>query len=409
MRNPFAVAHDGPSARQTALSGPFLSTVLISFFFILGISIVVPVLPLAVESYGITRAEGGLLLSSFALGRLAFDLVAGMLGDRFGIRRVALLACAITIVASLYAATMPVYPLLLAARVAQGVGSALYMTVAMSYVIDMAPDGHVGRMLAIYQGVILAGVSFGPTVGGLITQVWGIHGPFLLYAVFGLIGGIVALRWMPRLSATGARSDQDAPSESRSHALRALMASPTFLIVLLAAFTVFATRSGTANTLLPLLAVEEWGFSQAMVGVLLTVTALGNLAVLTHAGRTVDKGRRRTLRFGLIAAVPAVGVLAFAISPWMLFAGALWVGVAKAYASVVPGTVLSDLAPPHVRSTAVGIQRTVTDFGLLAGPYTAGAMADHFGFTTAFLLTGGFVAVVALTTLGMRETAPAAP
>ena len=406
MRNPLAVGHAGPSARSTALSAPFLSTVLISFFFILGVSIVVPMLPLVVDTYGVTRAGGGLLLSSFALGRLAFDLVAGVLGDRFGIRRMALLACAITIVASLVAATTPSYPLLLAARVAQGVGSALYMTVAMSYVIEMAPEGHVGRLLAIYQGVILAGVSFGPTVGGVITHLWGIPGPFLLYALFGVIGGIVAVRWMPRHGGRAHAQESEAVAE-RGPAMRALMTSPTFLLVLLAAFTVFAVRSGTGNTLMPLLAVEQWGFSQTAVGILLTASAAGNLLVLTHAGRSVDGGRRRTLRFGLWASVPVAAVLAFAVSPWMLFLGAVWMGAAKGYASVVPGTVLSDLAAPSIRSTAVGVQRTVTDLGLLVGPYAAGALADGFGFSVAFLATGVFVALVALSTAFMRETAPA--
>lgn len=401
-------ARGGTGARATALSAPFLSTVVISFFFILGVSIVVPVLPLVVEDYGITRAEGGLLLSSFALGRLGFDLVAGLLGDRFGIRRVALVACLITVVASLLAALTPSYGLMLAARVAQGAGSALYMTVAMSHVIDMAPEGHVGRLLAIYQGVILAGVSFGPTAGGIVTQVWGVPGPFVLYAGFGVIGAIVALRWMPQratVEVAPAAGPDGQPLRRRS-AMRALLTTPTFLLVLLAAFTVFAVRSGMGSTLLPLVAAEDWGFSQAAIGVLLTVSALGNLAVLAHAGRTVDRSRRRTLQLGLWASVPVAIVAAFVISPWMLFLAAAWLGAAKGYAGVVPGAVLADLAAPRVRSTAVGVQRTATDLGLLVGPVTAGALADGFGFTWAFLASGAFLAVVAIAASFMRETAP---
>jgi MFS family permease len=394
-------------AGNAAMSAPFLSAVVVSFFFILGISIVVPVLPLVVETYGVTRAGSGLLLSSFALGRLAFDLIAGMLGDRFGIRRVALVACLITIIASAVAATTPAYPVLLASRVFQGIGSALYMTVAMSHVIALAPEGHVGRMMAIYQGVILAGVTFGPTVGGLVSEVWGIAGPFGLYAAFGVVGALVALRYMPR-SLPEPHAGHDGAVLARGPQIRRLVRDPTFLLVLLAAFTVFAVRSGMGSTLMSLFAAERFGFSQTAIGLLLTASAAGNLAVLVFAGRSVDNaGRRRTLRIGLWATVPVAVGFAVAVSPWMLFVFAAGLGMAKGFASVVPAAVVSDLATPEIRGTAVGIPRMMADLGLLAGPFLTGLMADHLGFSTAFLVTGGFVVLVALAAGFMRETSPA--
>lgn len=394
--------------RRTARSAPFISTVVVSFSFILGVSIVVPVLPLVVEGYGLSRAGGGMLLSSFALGRLGFDLLAGVLGDRFGIRRMALLACVVTVAASVVAAMTPSYPLLLGARVVQGAGSALYMTVAMSQVITMAPEGQVGRLLAIYQGVMLAGVSFGPTVGGLVTAVWGIAGPFALYAVFGVMGAAVALRWMPaRPAAGGAVSGRVG---ARGPQIRRLLRDRTFLLVLVAAFAVFATRAGIGNTLVPLLAAERLGFSQTAIGLLLTCSAMGNLAVVTHAGRTVDRsGRRFTLRLGLWISVPVTFALALVTAPWMLFVLTASLGAVKGYAGVVPGAVLSDLAAPEIRGTAVGIQRMTTDFGLLAGPVLAGAMADHLGYMSAFMVTAVGLGLVALATVLMRETATARP
>lgn len=367
-----------------------------------------------------------------------------MLGDRFGIRRVAVLACVVTVLASLVAATTPSYPVLLGARVAQGAGSALYMTVAVSQVITLAPDGHVGRLLAIYQGVILAGVSLGPALGGLLTQAWGIAGPFLMYVAFGVGGALVALRWLPGHDREGATASAGAsgettpggaagaatgpaaaaagaggeavpagaeaaagPTPARWPQIRRLLADRTFALILLTAFTVFAVRAGLGQTLVPLLAAERFGLSGSTIGLVLTAGAAGNLLVLAHAGRLVDRaGRRRTVRAGLLATLPVAVGLALVTSPWLLFLLAAGLGVAKGYAAVVPASVLSDLASPQIRSTAVGIQRMTTDLGLLVGPFVAGAMADHLGFASAFLLTAGFVAAIALTTAGMRETAP---
>lgn len=391
-------------ARGAALSPQFLSTVAISFLFILGVAIVVPVLPLVADEYAVSRAGAGMLLSSFAFGRLAFDLVAGALGDRFGIRRVAVVACLVTFTASLYAATVPDYGWLLAARFAQGAGSALYMTVAMGQVIAIAPRDHVGRLLAIYQGVILAGVSLGPAVGGMIAGAGGIAGPFLLYAAFGLVGFVLALWILPARGPRPVTAADEVPVP-RWPLLRDLLANRSFQVVCVGAFAVFAVRAGIGNTLIPLFAAERFGFSEAAIGLLVTVGAFGNLAVLAHAGRSVDRsGRRAVLTRSMAVMAPLVAAMALVFSPWALFVAAALVGAVKGYAGVVPGAVLSDLADERVRGTAVGVQRTMTDLGLLAGPVAAGGLADGLGYSGAFLAVGVVVFAMALFSRVMAET-----
>lgn len=397
----------GSGAASTALSAPFLSTAIISFLFILGVSIVVPLLPVIVSEYGVTRAGAGMLLSSFALGRLAFDIIAGTLGDRFGIRRVAIIACSLTVVSSVLAATSPPYELLLVARVGQGVGSALYMTVAMRNVMDLAPEGHVGRLLAIYQGTILAGVSAGPIVGGLIAQAAGLAGTFLLYGLFGLIGLVLAWRLLPARAPVVERTaaEEQASEESRSTLVRRLLADPTFLLILLATFGVFWIRSGVGNTGLPLLASETFGFSEAAIGALLTALVVGNLVVIAHAGRLVDRaGRRPLLVRSLTVSAPIVAVFALVTAPWALFVAVALLGAIKGYASVVPAVVISDLADKRVRGTAVGIQRTMADLAILVGPVSIGALVDRVGFGAAFVIAAAATAAMAFAVSFMRET-----
>jgi MFS family permease len=398
-------------AASAALTAPFVSTVLISFLLILGVTIVAPLLPVIVDEYGVSRAGAGMLLSSFAIGRLAFDIVAGVLGDRFGIRRVTLVACLLTITSSLFAATAPPYEWLLAARVGQGIGSALYMTVAMRHVMDLAPEGHVGRLLAIYQGVVLAGVSAGPIVGGVVAQFAGLSGTFLLYGAFGVAGLVVAWLLLPKERPTGRSAEEPATTPERSSTLvRRLLADPTFLLVLFATFAIFWARSGVGSTMLPLLASERFAFSETAIGTLLTALVVGNLLVIAHAGRSVDRaGRRSQLIRSMAVTAPIIAGFALITAPWALFAAAALIGGVKGYASVVPGVVVSDLADKRVRGTAVGIQRMMTDLGILLGPVSAGALVDRWGFTTAFVAAGVGIGVVALAVTFMRETGPIRP
>ena len=54
------------------------------FVTMMGYGIVAPILPLYAQSFGVGYDAVGLLVASFALTRLAFDLVAGPLVDRYG-------------------------------------------------------------------------------------------------------------------------------------------------------------------------------------------------------------------------------------------------------------------------------------------------------------------------------------
>jgi MFS family permease len=62
-----------------------LATILVTM---MGFGIVAPILPLFAQSFGVGYDDVGVLVASFALTRLAFDLVAGPLVDRYGERSI---------------------------------------------------------------------------------------------------------------------------------------------------------------------------------------------------------------------------------------------------------------------------------------------------------------------------------
>jgi MFS family permease len=161
-----------------------LNLSVVSGFVILGISIVSPVLPQYALSFSIPVALIGWAVSAFALARLFMDVPAGFLADRFG-RKINMIAGLILIILSSVGAGLATsYPLLILARIVEGVGSALYVTSATTWVAQISAGESRGRYMSLYSALIFAGTSFGPTIGGYSAVHFGLKAPIFIYAAF---------------------------------------------------------------------------------------------------------------------------------------------------------------------------------------------------------------------------------
>lgn len=80
----------------------YLFLLLIGFLETLSFSVVHPVLPLYVESFGVSYDKVGLLFSAYSLTWAAPQVYTGYLADRFGRKRVALIGFAFLSVFALF-------------------------------------------------------------------------------------------------------------------------------------------------------------------------------------------------------------------------------------------------------------------------------------------------------------------
>src|SRR4030042_1974226 len=139
-----------------------------SGFVILGVSIISPVLPQYALSFSIPIALVGWVVSAFALARVVIDIPAGFLADRFGRKRTMIFGLILIILSSIGAGTAGNYTWLIIARIVGGVGSALYMTSSITWVVQISAGESRGRYMSLYSGLVFAGTAFGPTVGGYV-------------------------------------------------------------------------------------------------------------------------------------------------------------------------------------------------------------------------------------------------
>ena len=118
-------------------------------------------------------------------------LNAGRVADRFGRARTFTVGLAAFTVASAYCAIAPDAPLLIAGRIAQGVGGSFMFANSAALVTDAFPRRELGRALGVNAMVVGAGLMLGPILGGWLTS-FGWRAVFWFNVPIGLLGVLAA-------------------------------------------------------------------------------------------------------------------------------------------------------------------------------------------------------------------------
>ncbi|MCF7201744.1 multidrug transporter subunit MdtD [Pseudomonas oligotrophica] len=124
---------------------------------------------------------------------------SGWLADRFGSRRVFFAAIALFTLGSLFCALSGSFSQLVVARVVQAIGGALMLPVGRLVVLRAFPRSEFVRVMTFVALPGMVGPLLGPTLGGWLVQYASWHWIFLINLPVGLLGSLVALRFMPDL------------------------------------------------------------------------------------------------------------------------------------------------------------------------------------------------------------------
>ncbi|KUI16751.1 MFS transporter [Mycobacterium sp. GA-1285] len=127
---------------------------------------------MAVE-FGSTTTDLQWVVSVYMLALGSFMVPAGRIGDILGRRRTLLAGVALFGVASAACAIAPSLGVLIAFRVAQGLGAALIFPVSVSVLTNAYGAARAGRSIGLAYGIAALGNAAGPLVGGLFTDTIG--------------------------------------------------------------------------------------------------------------------------------------------------------------------------------------------------------------------------------------------
>ncbi|WP_455352567.1 MFS transporter [Streptomyces sp. SYSU K217416] len=396
----------------------------------------------------ISSETAGWLLSAVFFGYLVGALVAGVLADRYGRRRLMIIALLVFSVFSVLMATATTPTELFVWRVLAGVGLGAESVLVAPFIAEFIPPAHRGRFVGRTVGFF----AFGYILAGLVAALliapqpevgWRIAAGVTALPVVLLLWWRKSLPESPRFLLSQGRVAEaaavierfekesgrsEAPSQARAAVveetppstqptaesdrpgvlgqLAALWAGPMArrtAVLWVLWFTMTGVNYGFASWL-PALLVQDKGFSITTSFVYSLATACAQVPGYYAAASLIDRFERKWVIAGYAtgAALSALGVALATHSAVLLvaimFLSAFVSGAAAAYYAY---TV--EQYPTEIRTTGTGAASAVARIGAIISPIAIGYLYKSIGFSGVFLCLVGALAVAVTVTLAFGE------
>jgi DHA2 family multidrug resistance protein len=188
---PAAVAHAWTPERSVAgRRNPWSIIAVISiatFMVVLDTSIANVALAHIAGSLSASYDEAAWVITSFLVANAVVIPISGWLADVFGRKPYYMFSVALFTLSSLACGLSVNLPMLIVARVLQGIGGGGLAPVEQSMMVDTFPPAKRGAAFAAYGVVVIVGPIFGPTLGGWITDAYSWHWVFLINVPVGIL------------------------------------------------------------------------------------------------------------------------------------------------------------------------------------------------------------------------------
>lgn len=186
------------SKNRTYGKWSILFTVLIMTFMVtLDGSIVNVALPVMSGELNASMGDIEWVASIYLVVTCATILIFGRLGDMIGKVRIFQIGVILFTVGSLLCSISGTLPLLIGARVVQGLGSAAALANNQGIITESFPPDERGKALGFVSTFVALGSMTGPTLGGMILTVLPWTYIFLINIPVGVLSFLIGLRTLP--------------------------------------------------------------------------------------------------------------------------------------------------------------------------------------------------------------------
>ncbi|WP_380171090.1 MFS transporter [Kineococcus sp. DHX-1] len=333
-------------------------------------------LPQMAESFDVSIAAAGWLISAYALGVVVGAPTLTALTHSWPRKRVLTALMGLFVAGHAATALAPGFEALIGARFLSGLSHGAFFGACAVVARKIAPPGRQGQALAlVFTGLTVANVV-GVPAGTYVGQQLGWRLTFALVGVIGLVTIAAIAVMVPEV-------------ETRTGSLRSEFAAFrrgqvwwTLLITTVGFASLFTVLSYVA----PLL-TEVAGYSEGSVSWVLVLFGLGATFGNLVGGRLADWRPYRTLAVGFVAQAAVFGLL-------FLFADHAWVAAAGVFSFAFVGFVMS--APIQTRgilaagggaSMASAAMQAAFNIGNAMGAFLGGLVIDAgFGYASPALV-----------------------
>lgn len=369
------------------------------FIAMLGMSLVVPFLPLFVRELGITNVQETAKWSGFAFSGpflFSFFLVPfwGFLGDRYGRKLMVVRAIfGLAIAQFLVGLSQNVYHLIIA-RMIQGAISG-FLPASLALVSANTPREKTGFALGVLQTATSAGTVLGPFFGGTLADTIGIRPIFYLVSAICTLSGILVIFFVNE-------SQKVSDSQNNFRLLenyKFVYTSKQLLTILL---LIVVTQSGIAF-IQPLFAlyVETLEINKSYLATIAGIL-YGMMGVFTVISAPLwsKLNENYEIKKSLLIAASLAGACYAAhfvlYNPYWVIPIRALLGFALGGILPVFYTLVSHNSPIERRGGVMGIASSSQILGNLMGPIISGIFALHFGVRLGFLISAMIFFIVGM-------------
>ena len=372
------------------------------FLDLMGFGLIIPILPTYAKTLGATDAMVGLLGTSFSIMQFMFASFWGGLSDRYGRRPIMLISIAIMIIAYILFANATVLWLLFATRLLKGFGAA-NLSVAQAYISDVVPKENRTKAFGIIGAAFGLGFIFGPSIGGVLNEYYGVQGVGYFAAILGTVNLLSAYFFLDET--LKGRSDNAIlfpnPFKDivRFKAIYEVNALFTINFVYILGFSMMQITS-------TLLWAEHFGLSEMHIGY--TFAYIGLLAVIIQGGLIGQFnqwfGERNLLVFGTV--LVAIGLFTMPFVPTDRFYFELisltLLSFGNALLTPTVSTLLTTFAPEDAQGKILGTNQSVGSLARVVGP-AIGGLVYGWHYTYPYVLSGSITLIVSVLAIRLRK------
>lgn len=378
---------ESPS-RRPAVGFIFVTLVLI----VLGFGIIIPVLPGLVQEFeGGDPAVGarsyGWLIGVFALVQFLAAPVLGALSDRFGRRKVILIALAGTSIDYVLMGFAPSLGWLFVARVISGMTAGAFAT-CNAYIADVTPPEKRAEGFGLVGAAFGLGFAIGPAIGGALGDI-NLRLPFFVAAV------CVGLNWL-----YGAFVLPESLPPDRRRAFSFARANPLGSLLNLkrihgiAQFAAMHFIYMLGHTMLQSVWVlytgYRYGWTPRQIGLSLMVAGIGSMFVQGKLVGPILKrtGEARGLLLGLSITALVYTLYGCASQGWLIY-GFIALGAFGGLTGPAAQSLITRRVPPTEQGAVQGALGGLQSLaGVISPPIAAWSFAVGIGGEGALHLPG---------------------
>ncbi len=377
----------------------FITLFIATFAVMLGMGIISPLIPLYAEGMGATGIWLGVIFSVFSLSNLIFTPMMGKISDKRGRKKFICMGLFLYSVLSFgYVFAESVYSLTWV-RFLHGAASAMVLPLVMAYVGDIAPRGKEGKFMGYFNVSLYLGMGFGPFIGGVLTDAFGMASVF--YAMTALSAVALAVTYLFLTEETAAMIKKGERDNKEHASFRGLFRN-NIVRGLFSFRFITALGRGSIMVFLPVYAYSL-GMSPTQIGTILTANMILVSLLQIPFGRLADKRSKIKLMMAG-SAITGAGMLLVPSSAGFasLLAVSLFMGAGEAIGMPAATAVNAVLGRRYGMGTTMSVFVAAMSLGMVISPLAGGAIMDYISMASvfyfgAFAIFAGMVVLYAFT------------